>query len=122
LRTSVPQTHEPPVLRFTLTDDDQNGFRIDGDPAHSSEKDTQKSFDFTGEIKRLNEPGASDRASFVEQLEMAFKTPAKIDLPVFFPESRVDSESNIGSIIRMQISMHYETRKMDMESIHWRKE
>jgi hypothetical protein len=58
-------------------DDDQNGFGIDG---HSSEEDTKKSFDFTGEIRRLNESGASDRDSFVEQLEMAFRTPAKIDL------------------------------------------
>ena len=77
----VQQTHELPVFRLTLTDDDdQNGFGIDGESAHSSEEDTKKSFDFTGEIKRLNESGASDRASFVEQLEMAFKTPAKIDL------------------------------------------
>jgi serine/arginine repetitive matrix protein 2 len=29
---------------------------------------------------KLNESGASDRASIVEQLEMAFKTPAKVDL------------------------------------------
>jgi len=34
----------------------------------------------TPHIKRLNESGASDRASFVKQLGMAFKTPAKIDL------------------------------------------
>ena len=34
----------------------------------------------TPHIKRLNESGASDRASFVKRLGMAFKTPAKIDL------------------------------------------
>ncbi len=45
-----------------------------------SEEDTNKSFDFTGEIKKLNESGDSDRHSFVEQLENAFRTPAKIDL------------------------------------------
>ncbi|KAF5393347.1 hypothetical protein D9757_000790 [Collybiopsis confluens] len=42
--------------------------------------DTKKSFDFTGELQKLNESGGSDRASFVEQLEKAFRTPAKIDL------------------------------------------
>ncbi|KAJ7585412.1 hypothetical protein C8J56DRAFT_1052721 [Mycena floridula] len=42
--------------------------------------DTKKAFDFTGELKKLNESGASDRRSFMEQLENAFKTPAKIDL------------------------------------------
>ena len=46
----------------------------------TSDEDTKKSFDFTSELKKLNESGASDRASFVEQLEIAFKTPAKIDL------------------------------------------
>ncbi|KAF7293671.1 hypothetical protein MIND_01147100 [Mycena indigotica] len=40
----------------------------------------KKSFDFTGELQKLNEPGASDRRSSVEQLENAFKTPANIDL------------------------------------------
>ncbi|KAJ7585441.1 hypothetical protein C8J56DRAFT_1087354 [Mycena floridula] len=42
--------------------------------------DTKKSFDFTGELKKLNESGVSDRRSFVEQLENVFKMPAKIDL------------------------------------------
>jgi hypothetical protein len=74
------QTHAPPVFRLTLADDNQNGFAIDGEGVQSSEEDTKKSFDFTGEIKKLNESDASDQASFVEQLEMAFKTPAKIDL------------------------------------------
>jgi hypothetical protein len=78
LANTSPQTNEPPVFRLTLPgDDDQNGFGIDGESAHSSEEDTKKSFDFTGEIMKLNESGASDRASFVE---MAFKTPAKVDL------------------------------------------
>jgi serine/arginine repetitive matrix protein 2 len=82
---TVTHTHELPVFRLTLADDDdQTSFGIDGESAHGSEDDTKKSFDFTGEIKRLNESGASDRASFVEQLEMAFKTPAKIDLQYDF--------------------------------------
>ena len=39
-------------------------------------------FDFTGELQKLNESGASesDRRSFVEQLENAFRTLAKVDL------------------------------------------
>lgn len=40
-----------------------------------SEDDTKQSFDFTGELKRLNESGGSHRLSFVEQLDAAFKTP-----------------------------------------------
>ncbi|KAG1736674.1 uncharacterized protein EDB91DRAFT_1249984 [Suillus paluster] len=31
-------------------------------------------------IEKLNESGGSDRLSFIEQLENAFYTPAKIDL------------------------------------------
>ncbi|KAH6911246.1 hypothetical protein BKA70DRAFT_1460494 [Coprinopsis sp. MPI-PUGE-AT-0042] len=41
-------------------------------------ENTKTSFDFTGEYARLNQSG--DRLSFVEQLESAFKTPAKVDL------------------------------------------
>jgi len=37
----------------------------------TSDEDTKKSFDLTGELNKLNESGASDRASFVE---LAFKT------------------------------------------------
>ena len=83
---SAPPPSEPlppldrPVFRAALIDDDQNRFEIDGECMQSSDEDTKKSFDFTGELKKLNESGASDRASFVEQLEIAFKTPAKIDL------------------------------------------
>jgi hypothetical protein len=57
--------------------------------AHISKEDTKKSFDFTGEIKKLNASGASDRASFVEQLKMTFKTPAKINLCDFGTNLRV---------------------------------
>ena len=38
----------------------------------------------------LNESGASERLSFVEQLETAFRTPARIDLRCSFPEPAVD--------------------------------
>ncbi|KAG8220621.1 hypothetical protein J3R82DRAFT_2877 [Butyriboletus roseoflavus] len=65
------------------------GFRaavVNGDDHHTdveetlSEDDTKRSFDFTGELQKLNESGASDRRSFIEQLENAFRTPAKVDL------------------------------------------
>ena len=63
-----------------LIDDDQNRFEIDGECVQTSGEDTKKSFDLTGELKKLNKSVASDRASFVELLEIIFKTPAKIDL------------------------------------------
>jgi serine/arginine repetitive matrix protein 2 len=68
-----------PVFRARLNDDEQS-CDIDEGGHSSEEEDTKKSFDFTGELKKLNESGGSDRRSFVEQLEMAFRTPAKIDL------------------------------------------
>ena len=36
---------------------------------NTSHEDTKNTFDFTGELKKLNESGASDRRRFVEQLE-----------------------------------------------------
>lgn len=71
-------TEEPPALPvLRLTDEeDQNA---DMDESSGSEDDTKKSFDFTGELQALNESGGSDRRSFVEQLENAFRTPAKVD-------------------------------------------
>ncbi|KAJ7126033.1 hypothetical protein C8R44DRAFT_733950 [Mycena epipterygia] len=74
---SPPQL-ELPVFHVQLMDDAQQGDIDEG--GMSSEEDTKKSFDFTGELQKLNESGGSDRRSFVEQLENAFKTPAKIDL------------------------------------------
>ena len=61
-----------------------------GDSDLTSDEDTKKSFDFTGEIRMLNESGVSDRHSFVEQLENAFRTPARIDLKYTFPEHTID--------------------------------
>ena len=61
-----------------------------GESDVTSDEDTKKSFDFTGEIRMLNESGASERRSFVEQLENAFRTPARVDLRYSFPESAVD--------------------------------
>ncbi|KAH9487444.1 hypothetical protein JR316_0001520 [Psilocybe cubensis] len=67
-----------PVFRAELVDAHDNHFDVDVDP--SEDDDTKKSFDFTGELQKLNESGGSDRRSFVEQLENAFRTPAKVDL------------------------------------------
>ncbi|RDB16264.1 hypothetical protein Hypma_003001 [Hypsizygus marmoreus] len=80
----LPIPSEPPMLELPsfhaqLIDDENNHADIDTG-GNSEEEDTKESFDFTGEIQKLNESGASDRRSFVEQLENAFRTPAKIDL------------------------------------------
>ncbi|THU90173.1 hypothetical protein K435DRAFT_864575, partial [Dendrothele bispora CBS 962.96] len=83
--SSVTDDQEPEPLdipMFHLTDADDNHVDMD-DMMHSDgeeESDTKKSFDFTGEIQKLNESGGSDRRSFMEQLENAFRTPAKLDL------------------------------------------
>lgn len=80
--------HGPPVLQLpvfhaSLVDDEQNQCYID-EGTITSDEDTKKSFDFTGELQKLNESGGSDRRSFVEQLENAFRTPAKVDLRYHF--------------------------------------
>ncbi|KAF9457373.1 hypothetical protein BDZ94DRAFT_1175700 [Collybia nuda] len=83
----LPLPSDSPMLDlpiFRLVDDDDNHADLD-EAGNSSEEDTKKSFDFTGEIQKLNESGGSDRRSFVEQLENAFRTPAKIDLSYGFP-------------------------------------
>ena len=83
---AAPQVDPVPVFRAQV-------FHVDcvpGDSDVTSDEDTKKSFDFTGEIRMLNESGASDRRSFVEQLENAFRTPARIDLKYTFPEHTVD--------------------------------
>ncbi len=56
----VVLTIDLPVFQASLVDEEQNHFTIDGDEVHSSDKDTKKSFDFTGELQKLNESGASD--------------------------------------------------------------
>ncbi|KAF9235707.1 hypothetical protein BU15DRAFT_89481 [Melanogaster broomeanus] len=68
-----------PVFRATIVDEDDHHADVE-EAGTLSEDDTKKSFDFTGELQKLNESGASDRRSFIEQVETAFRTPAKIDL------------------------------------------
>ncbi|KAG7440055.1 uncharacterized protein BT62DRAFT_938390 [Guyanagaster necrorhizus] len=65
----------PPVFHAQVVDEQEHHADL-----QSAEEDMNKSFDFTGELRKLNESGESDRHSFVEQLEKAFRTPAKIDL------------------------------------------
>jgi len=68
-----------PTFRASLIDKEDNHLDID-DGSVTSDEDTKKSFDFTGELEKLNESGVSDRRSFVEQLENVFRTPAEVDL------------------------------------------
>lgn len=80
---SAPPSPLPPVFRAQVIDEQENHAGVDDDDEGvniSDEDNTKKSFDFTGEIQKLNESGGADRHSFMEQLENAFKTPAKVDL------------------------------------------
>ncbi|KAF8060726.1 hypothetical protein FPV67DRAFT_304096 [Lyophyllum atratum] len=96
IESDMPSPSGPPILELPtfqahLIDDEENHADLDG--GNSSEEDsTKKSFDFTGEIKMLNESGGSDRASFVEQLENAFRTPAKVDLRYGFASALLNVE------------------------------
>jgi len=76
---NVSAASEYPPFHAHLIDEEENHADIDAGQSSSDDDDTKKSFDFTGELKVLNESGASDRRSFVEQLENAFKTPAKLE-------------------------------------------
>ena len=69
----------PTVSVRRASEDKDNEADVD-EPNHtsSSEDDTKQSFDFTGELRRLNESGGAHRRSFVEQLENAFKTPSRL--------------------------------------------
>ena len=76
---------EAPVFRAIVIDEEEHHADVE-EAGTLSEDDTKKSFDFTVELQKLNESGASDRHSFIEQLENAFRTPAKIDLRYDFEE------------------------------------
>jgi serine/arginine repetitive matrix protein 2 len=89
-----PLQENVPEFRIRLFNDEANHGDIDTNS--SSEDDTKKSFDFTGEIRKLNESGVSERRSFVEQLETAFRTPAKIDLQYDFNAKLKDGFLSVG--------------------------
>jgi serine/arginine repetitive matrix protein 2 len=69
-----------PVFRATLTDDQDREAALNepDSPCSPLENETKKSFDFTGELNKLNASGEGNRLSFLEQLEMAFPDPAKL--------------------------------------------
>ncbi|KAG7090453.1 hypothetical protein E1B28_009569 [Marasmius oreades] len=75
---SEPEPLNLPIFHANVIDENDN--LVDDEITEDESDHTKKSFDFTGELNKLNESGASDRRSFVEQLENAFKTPAKVDL------------------------------------------
>ena len=79
LAMELPATFGTPIV-----EDDEN---ID------EEEDTIQSFDFTGELRRLKETGASDRRSFVEQLENAFSAPLALELNFNFDGERTSEPS-----------------------------
>ncbi|KAJ7234518.1 hypothetical protein B0H12DRAFT_1204744 [Mycena haematopus] len=76
----LPAIEAPPQIQLPVLNIELIGGDGDEGGLSSSEEDTKKSFDWTGELRNLNESGGSDRLSFVEQLENAFATPAKLDL------------------------------------------
>ncbi|KAH9029382.1 hypothetical protein EDB84DRAFT_1439362 [Lactarius hengduanensis] len=66
-------------------DDDED----ESDSSSLEENDTKKSFDFTGELKKLSSSTGTHRHSFVEQLENAFRTPARYHLDKFGPDEDI---------------------------------
>jgi len=118
-RDSAP---EMPVFRANVIDEDDRQAEIE-EAAISSEDDTKKSFDFTGEIKKLNESGAEHRHSFVEQLEHAFRTPAKIDLRYDFgnflaanvpPVPSLQDELSRAGESTFSLPSEYESRELSL--------
>jgi len=63
--TNVTPILQLPPFRALLTDEEDNHLDIDTGSATSDEH-TKKSFDFTGELEKLNESDASERGSFVK--------------------------------------------------------
>lgn len=80
--TSVMHSNMP-VIPMPWVDDEQQSDPDESDSPSMEENDTKRSFDFTSELKRLSESAGSHRHSFMEQLENAFRTPAKYDLDGF---------------------------------------
>jgi serine/arginine repetitive matrix protein 2 len=72
-----------PVIPTPWMDGEQLEDNDGSDSSSLGENDTKKSFDFTGELKKLSESSATHRRSFVEQLESAFRTPTRYNLAGF---------------------------------------
>jgi serine/arginine repetitive matrix protein 2 len=82
LKTSIAPSNRP-MVSVPWKDEAQPDDYDESDSSSLEENDTRKSFDFTSELKSLSESAGSHRHSFVEQLENAFRTPAKYDLDAF---------------------------------------
>jgi serine/arginine repetitive matrix protein 2 len=82
LQTSIAPSHRP-MISVPWKHEAQPDDYDEGDSPSLEENDTRQSFDFTSELKSLSESAGSHRHSFVEQLENAFRTPAKYDLDGF---------------------------------------
>jgi serine/arginine repetitive matrix protein 2 len=82
LQTSIAPSDRS-MVSVPWKDEAQRDDYDESDSSSLEENDTRKSFDFTSELKSLNESAGSHRHSFVEQLENAFRTPAKYDLDAF---------------------------------------
>ncbi|KAF8339103.1 uncharacterized protein EI90DRAFT_3118188 [Cantharellus anzutake] len=104
---SIPQPPESPLsdhLSLPVTTSDSNSSPGSLPGPHMREDDTgKKSFDFTGELNRLNQGGV--RLSFVEQLEEAFKTPQ-----VFLSDSGSASESRAISPVSLDWELPVEPK------------
>ena len=82
LQTSVAPSDRP-IISVPWKDEAHPDHYDESDSSSLEENDTRNSFDFTSELKSLSESAGSHRHSFVEQLESAFRTPAKYDLDGF---------------------------------------
>lgn len=82
LQTSIAPSDRP-MISVPWKDEAQPDDYDESDSSSLEENDTRRSFDFTSELKSLSESAGSHRHSFVEQLENAFRTPAKYDLDGF---------------------------------------
>jgi len=83
VRSGGPVNSTQLIVEEGDDDDDES------DSSSLEENDTKRSFDFTGELKKLSSSAGSHRHSFVEQLESAFRTPAKYHLDRFGPEEDI---------------------------------
>ena len=118
--SSPPSTASRPHFSVTVTAPSGISYEpslhshSDDDGDHLRDDDTgKKSFDFTGELNRLNEGGV--RLSFVEQLEEAFKTPHEF-LPDSDPTSDVESESRVTSAASLDWGLPSDL-KSDLNSV-----
>lgn len=82
LGTSIAHSDRS-IISVPWKDEAQPEDQDESDSSSLEENDTRRSFDFTSELKSLSESAGSHRRSFVEQLENAFRTPAKYDLDTF---------------------------------------